>query len=83
MHKINSLFSLTNPIEVANIWAAETAAFSNLAVMLSAVGADDILVVALAPTGFDDCVEAPCFVGEIKGKGDEAVELGEINHSGG
>ena len=58
--------------------AAKLTILANNAMMTTAIWANNITI---TPSAFDDGLLALVFSGEIRGKGNNAVELLEINHN--
>lgn len=61
--------------------AAEPTVLACRAVMVSAIGANNVLCLANAPTRFNDCVSASLFVVEVERHCKEGVKLGEVYHN--
>ena len=61
--------------------AAEPAVSTFMTVVLSTIGADNILLVTDSPTGINDCLTAFVFGAEINSNGIKGVEFAEINHN--
>ena len=60
--------------------AMETTILGHLAMMLTAIRANNVLLLTDTPTTLNDGLLSLLIRSEIRGKGDNAVELLEINH---
>ena len=60
---------------------AEPSVLAAYAVVLSAIGTNNVLFFSNSPTGFNDSVSARLFVVEVERHCEEGVELGEVYHN--
>ena len=59
----------------------EATILGHLAMVLAAIGANNVLLLANTPTTLDDGLLALLIRGEIRGERNNTVELLEINHN--